>query len=141
MGIALGAALGVLDYVEIRDEFALAKLLRVVAEDADPGVQLLLRSLADALDHPDAEISLKLLRSKGGRPAEEAKQFNLKFNIAFYVWQRQLLGDPTEAAVADAKEFWNCSRASIFRAISAFKGYESAFASIRQSAESRESEA
>ena len=71
--------------------------------------------LADALDKPYAEYRLRIVRNRRGRPKRDSDQ---SMDMVFFIeWRVKEAGVPYKAAVMDAMEYFNCSRATVFRSL------------------------
>lgn len=102
------------DLVEKVDEATLADALRHEAQALD--YPHLINAVADALDDPDAEYRLQLVRNRRGRPVSRNSEADLR--RAYYVeWRMRHAHVPFKAAVMDAMEQFDCSRATVFRSL------------------------
>lgn len=102
------------DLVEKVDEATLADALRQIAPLLE--YPHLLDAVANALDNPDAELQLRLVRNRRGRPALRGTGTELH-KAHFVEWRMGHGQVPFKAAVMDAMEQFQCSRATVFRSL------------------------
>jgi hypothetical protein len=102
------------DLTEKIDEATLADALRHDARALD--YPHLLRAVADALDSPDAEYRLRLVRTRRGRPVSRNGEADLR-RAYFVEWRMRQARIPLKAAVMDAMDQFSCSRATVFRSL------------------------
>lgn len=102
------------DLVEKLDEPILAAALRSCADESQ--YPHLLYAMADALDHPDAEFRLRLVRNRKGRPNKRLREYD-EAQSAYVAQRMAVAGVPLKAAVMDAMEHFNCSRATVLRSM------------------------
>jgi len=102
------------DLVESLTERELADALRIEAERLE--YPHLLLAVADALDHPDAPISLKLVRSKRGAPKAKST-LELDVWVADHVADCVARGMKQEAAIAEVMQRLSVSRATAMKAL------------------------
>lgn len=102
------------DLVEKLDEATIADALRQEARTLD--YPHLVLAVADALDNPDAAYQLRLVRNRRGRPVTRNSEADLR-RAYFVDWRMRHAQVPFKAAVMDAMEQFNCSRATVFRSI------------------------
>ncbi len=112
VGIAI--ARNEFDLVEKLDEKELADALRHDARELE--YPHLLLAVADALDNPEAEFRLRLVRSGRGRPKANNSEMHSRC-ASFVEWRVRHADIPLKAAVMDAMEQFDCSRATVFRAL------------------------
>lgn len=118
---SIAAALNLFDPPEVVDEALLAKVLRGIAFDLSAlGHSLFLRALADALDHPKAEMKLTLSRGRRGRPGDKTK-IERALAIGPFVARLVKRGWKKEAAVQQAMSQWRLSRAAVLRSCSEYR--------------------
>jgi hypothetical protein len=102
------------DLVEKLDEATLADALRHDARDLN--YPQLVLAIADALDNPDAEYRLRLVRNRRGRPSTQNSDADLR-RAYFVEWRMKNRDVPFKAAVMDAMVQFECSRATVFRSL------------------------
>jgi hypothetical protein len=123
----IAAAMGWFDPPEVLDGVVLAKAIRTVAEATDElGHMLLLRSIADALDHPHAERRLRLVKAKPGRP-ESRERFERAMVVGPVVARLVLSGMKKEAAIQQAMSEYRLSRSAVVRSSSEYEEYRRVF--------------
>ena len=102
----------------------LAEAIRCFTRDDELNAQamrILLCDIADALDHPKANIKLKISASKVGRPeffAQRAEREARDTNITGAVWWELCTSMQMEAAVSVAMIQFRVSRQTVFSAVS-----------------------
>jgi hypothetical protein len=105
-----------LDLPERVDEAMLAAALRAIAPETDSYIGSYLAMLADALDNPEAEYRLRLSRNRRGRPRRTETDADY-MRAEFVEARMRAAGVPLKAAVMDAMDEFDCSRATVFRAL------------------------
>jgi hypothetical protein len=118
-----------LELPERVDEAMLAAALREVVPEADGYVGSFLAMIADALDSPDAEYRLRIVRNRRGRPPKA--DTDADYMRAEFVEARMRAANvPLKAAVMDAMEQFDCSRATVFRALKRWRSLMSLAAEL-----------
>lgn len=104
------------DEFELVDELNVRELADAIKVDA---AELehpdLLLAIADALENPDAEYRLELVRNKRGHPRKRNGLRNLE--VARFVRNIVSLGEKQEAAIAQVQEAFGISRATAMYAL------------------------
>lgn len=112
----VAAALDLFDPPDQIDEALLARVLRQIADEGDSlGHSLFLRSVADALDHPNADRRLRLGKAKRGRPADRSAALDRAMLIGPIVARRVARGWKKEAAVQEVMSGLHLSRSAVLR--------------------------
>jgi len=133
----VAASFGWFDAPDVVDERLLAQALRNVAADCDNlGHTLLLRSVADALDHPNAEKRLRLGKSKPGRPSS-GELFERAFMVGPSVIKLVMAGVKKEAAIQQAMTEFGLSRSAVIRCSSEYEDYRRIFEPGQRDTEAR----
>ncbi len=112
-----------IDECDVFSEATLAKSIRAVASDGDSSeMKMLLRDIADALDHPKASVKLKIAMPKVGRPtsfAERDEMNSQQMNIVGEVWFEFKQSGRMKPAVWAAGKKYGVSYATVYKAIRA----------------------
>ncbi|SMQ73796.1 hypothetical protein SAMN06297468_2320 [Altererythrobacter xiamenensis] len=111
--IGIAIARDEFDLVEKLTESELADALRREAQWVDQPYLLL--AVADALDQPDAPMSLQLVRSKRGKPKEST--FLRDLWVADFVKVNVDNGMKQEAVIAEVQQRLGISRATAMKAL------------------------
>lgn len=102
------------DLVEKLTESELAQALRLESEHID--YPHLLLAIADALDNPEAEYQLRLVRNRRGAPSRKGDVLK-NIHIAKFVRGRLNQGIKQEAVVAEIREHLGISRATAMKSL------------------------
>lgn len=127
LAVGIAATFDWFDAPKVVDEALLARAIRqVVTECDDLGYSLLLRSVADALDHPNALRRLRLGRAKSGRP-NSGELFDRALMVGPYVTKRLREGVKKESAIQEAMDDFGLSRSAVMRSTSDYEKYRLVF--------------